>query len=193
MRDLALCYVLFNRPGAAACMRRCDVAFTAHGMELQVVDLKLALRTGRERLAVTVPVDVQPNKADKIADLIRLTVARHDAAGRHPRALLFADPALPALARRFLLAACVTNTWLRRVMSILPLHVPLGGRYQGHSLRSGAGTEAYAIGQSLPMIAELMGQASIETTLRNYVKTQWRATTAARDVLGRFLPSHLRL
>lgn len=35
---LVLCYVLFNRPGAAACMRRCDVAFTAHGMELQVVD-----------------------------------------------------------------------------------------------------------------------------------------------------------
>lgn len=34
---LVLCYVLFNRPGAAACMRRCDVMFSEHGMELQVV------------------------------------------------------------------------------------------------------------------------------------------------------------
>lgn len=44
---LVLGYVLFNRPGAAACMRRCDIPFTANGMELQVVDLKMALRTGR--------------------------------------------------------------------------------------------------------------------------------------------------
>jgi len=190
---LVLGYVLFNRPGAAACMRRCDVAFTACGMELQVVDFKMALRTGRERLAVTVPVDLDENKPDKVATLVRLVTYGHDAAGRHPRALLFADPALPAPARRFRLAARVTNTWLQRVMRLLPLHVPLGSRYQGHSLCSGAGTEAYAIGLPLPIIAELMGHASIETTLRNYVKTQWRATPAAREVLGRFLPHHLRL
>lgn len=55
---LALGYVLINRPGAAACMRRCDVAFSAHGLDVQVVDFKLALRTGRERLAVTIPVDL---------------------------------------------------------------------------------------------------------------------------------------
>lgn len=190
---LVLGYVLFNRPGAAACMRRCDISFSAHGLEVQVVDFKMALRTGRERLAVNIPVDIDENKPDKVADLIRIVLARHDAAGRHPRALLFADPALPAPARRFWLAARVTNTWLQHVMRRLPLHVPLGGRYQGHSLRSGAGTEAYAIGLPLPMIAELMGHASIETTLRNYVKTQWRATPAAREVLGRYLPRHLRL
>lgn len=190
---LVLCYVLFNRPGAAACMRRCDVTFTEHGMELQVIDFKMALRTGRERLAFTVPVDVDASKPDKVATLIRLVVARHDAAGREPRALLFADPALPAPARRFWLAARVTNTWLQNIMRLLPLHVPLGGRYQGHSLRSGAGTEAYAIGLPIPMIAEMMGHASIETTLRNYVKTRWRATAEAREVLGRYLPIHLRL
>lgn len=152
---------MFNRPGAVACMRRCDISFSAHGLEVQVADFKMALRTGRERLAVHIPVDLDEDKADKIADLIRIVLARHDAAGRLPRALLLADPALPAPARRFWLAARVTNTWLQHVMRLLPLHVPLGGRYQAHSLRSGAGTEAYAIGLPLPMIAELMGHASI--------------------------------
>lgn len=190
---LVLCYVLFKRPGAAACMRWCDVAFTDQGMELQVIDFKLALRTGRERLAFTLPVNVDGSEPDKVADLMRLVVARHEAAGRHPRALLFADPALPAPARRFWLAARVTNTWLKLIMQLLPLHVPLSVRYQGHSLRSGAGTEACAIGLPIPMIAEVMRHVSVETTLRNYVKTRWRATAEAREVLGRYIPIHLRL
>lgn len=190
---LVLGYVLFNRPGAAACMRRCDVAFTPHGMELQVVDFKMALRTGRERLAFTVPLDCDPTKRDKVALLLRLTVARHDAGNRHPKAMLFADPSLPAPTRRFWLAARVTNSWLRRMLELLPLPAPLGGKYQGHSLRSGAGTEAYAIGLPLPMIAEMMGHASVETTLRCYVKTRWRATPEAWEVLGRFAPRVLRL
>jgi len=190
---LVLGYVLFNRPGATACMRRCDVAFTPNGLELQVVDFKMALRTGRERLAFTVPLDCDPDKPDKVAQLLRLTVQRHDACRRHPKAMLFADPDLPDPVRRFWLAARVTNSWLRRLMELLPLTVPLGGRYQGHSLRSGAGTEAYAIGLPLPMIAEMMGHASVETTLRSYVKTRWWATPEAWEVLGRFAPHHLRL
>lgn len=190
---LVLGYVLFNRPGAAACMRRCDVAFTTHGMELQVVDFKMALRTGRERLAFTVPIGSDPAKPDKVAQLLRLAIHRHDASGRHPQEMLFADPAWPAPARRFWLAARVTNKWLRRAMELLPLAAPLGGKYQGHSLRSGAGSEAYAIGIPLPMIAEMMGHASIETKLRSYVKTRWRASPAAWEVLGRFAPRLLRL
>lgn len=186
-------YVLFNRPGAAACMRRRDVRFTTNGLELQVVDLKMALRTGRERLAFTVPVDCNPAKTDKVAALLRLAVRRHDAANLHPDAMLFADPALPAPARLYWLAARVTNLWLRRVGDFLPLTAPLGGKYQGHSFRSGAGSEAYAIGLPLPMIAEMMGHASIETTLRSYFKTRWRATPEAWEVLGRFVPEHLRL
>jgi len=164
---LVLGYILFNRPGAAACMRRCDVAFTPFGMELQVVDFKMALRTGRERLAFTVPIHWDGDKDDKVARLLRLVVARHDAAGRHPQAMLFADLALPTPLRRYWLAARVTNKWLQRLMTELPIAAPLGGRYQGHSLRAGAGSEAYAIGVPAPVIAEMMGHASVETTLRS--------------------------
>lgn len=48
---LVLGYVLFNRPGAVASMRRCDVRFSPSGLELQNFDFEMALRTGRERLA----------------------------------------------------------------------------------------------------------------------------------------------
>jgi len=188
---LVLGYVLFNRPGAAACMRRCDVTFTPFGMELQVVDFKMALRTGRERLAFTVPINWDGDKDDKVARLLRLVIDRHDAAGRDPQAMLFADPSLPAPLRRYWLAARVTNLWLQRVMKVLPIVAPLGGRYQGHSLRAGAGSEAYAIGIPAPMIAEMMGHATVETTLRSYVKTRWRPSPAAWEVLGRFAPTTL--
>lgn len=96
---LVLGYVLFHRQGAAVCVRHCEVAVTSHGMELQTVDLKLALRTGRERLAFTVPLDVQPGKPDRVADLLCLVVAQHDAHGGRLKAVPFADPALPAPAR----------------------------------------------------------------------------------------------
>lgn len=186
---LALCFLLFNRPGAAACLRRRDLAFTPHGLEVQIVDFKLALRTGRTRLAITVPVDWQDGKADRIADLLRLVTARHDAAGRHPDAMLFADPAAPASHRQYWLAARITNAWLQRLLGLLPLAAPLGGRYQGHSLRAGAGSEAFAVGVPVPIIAELMGHASIETTLRSYIRTRWRASPAAWEVLGRYKPN----
>lgn len=186
---LVLCYLLFNRPGAAACLRRCDLAFTPHGLEAQVVDFKLALRTGRERIAITVPVDWQDGKVDRVANLLRLVTARHDAAGRHPRAMLFANPTAPATHRRYWLAARITNTWLKHLLVVLPLAAPLGGRYQGHSLRAGAGSEAFAVGVPVPVIAELMGHASIETTLRSYIQTRWRASPAAWEVLGRYKPN----
>lgn len=190
---LVLAYLLFNRPGAAACIRHKDVAFTANGLELQVVDFKMALRTGRERHAFTVPIHCDPAVPDKPAALVRLVWAQHLAAGREPNDLLFADPHLPPPVRKFNLAARVTNTWMRRLLRLVPVLVPLGGIYQGHSLRSGAATEAHAIGVPLPMVSEMLGHSSLEVTLRAYVKTRWRATPAAREVMGRFLPSHLRL
>jgi len=142
---LVLGYVLFNRPGAAACMWRRDVSFKPKGLELQVFDFKMALRTGRERLAFTVPIDWDNDKDDEIARLLRLVVQRHDAAGRSPDAMLFADPGLPSPLRQYWLSSRVTNAWLQRVMVVLPIAAPLGGRYQGHSLRAGTVSEAYPI------------------------------------------------
>lgn len=154
---LVLGYILFNRSGAAACMRYCDLAFTATGLEMQIVDFKMALRTGRERHAFTVPINCTPGTVDRPAALIRHVCDEHRAAGRAPRALLFANPALPAPARLFHLAARCTNSWLKRLLDILPLPAPLGGIYQDHSVRSGAATEAYALDIPLPMISEMLG------------------------------------
>lgn len=77
-------YILFKRPGSAACMRPCDVSFTELGLELQEVDFKVALRTGRERLAFTVPVDWDGNNVDHVSRLLLLGLQRHDEAERHP-------------------------------------------------------------------------------------------------------------
>jgi len=66
----------------------------------------------------------------------------------------------------------VTNTWLRHLLELLPLPAPLGGKYQGHSLRSGAGSEAFAIALPVVMVAEMMGHASVETTSLSYIKTR---------------------
>lgn len=190
---LVLGFLLFNRPGAAACIRHKDVAFTRHGIELQIVDFKLALRTGRERHAFTVPINCDPDVPDKPAKLVRLVWDQHAAAGRRPEHMLFADPNLPPPERAFSLAARVTNVWLKRLLQLAPVPVPLAGIYPGHSIRSGAASEAYAIGVPLPMVSEMLGHASLETTMRAYVKTRWRPSTSAREVLGRYLPSHIRL
>jgi len=190
---LVLGYVLSNRPGAAVCMRRCDVAFTKHGMKQRIVDFKMALGTGRERLTFTVPTGVEPGKPDRVARLVRLVIAQLDANGRHRTAMLFADPTLPAPALQFWLAARVTNKWLQRLMALLPLPAPLGGRYQGHSLRSDAGSEAYAIGLPVAMVTEMIGHASVGTNLRSYIKTRWRPSAASWVVFGRYAPLHLRL
>lgn len=118
---------------------------------------------------------------------------QHRAAGRAPQALLFGDPSLLAPTRLFHLAARCTNTWMRNLLAHLPLPAPLGGVYQGHSVRSGAATEAYALYIPLPVISEMLGHAALETTLRDHVRTRWRTSPAAREVLKRYRPSHLRL
>jgi len=51
--------------------------------------------------------------------------------------------------------------------------------------------EPPTIGAPAPMIAEMMGHASVETTLRSYVKTRWRPSPAAWEVLGRYAPNTL--
>jgi len=190
---LLLGYLLFNRPGAATCMRWCDVSFSPHGMELQIVNFNLTLRTGRERPASTVPIDGDATRVGKPVALVRLVWDQHRAAPRAPTALLIADPALPPPVRLFHLAARTTNVWLRRVLSILKLRAPFWGVYKGHSVRSDATAEAYALGVPLPMIPGMLGNTSLETTLRAYVRTRWRLSPASRKVLRRFFPSPLRL
>lgn len=149
---LVLGFLLFNRLGAAACMRHKDVRFTPRGMELQVVVFKLALRSGRERHTFTIPIHCNPRVPDKPAALVRLVWEQHAAAGRRPEHM-FADPHLPPPVREFYLATSVTNVWMKRLLQLAPLPLPLGGVYQGHSLRSGAASEAYAIGVPLPMVS----------------------------------------
>lgn len=76
---------------------------------------------------MTVPVDTDPAQVDKVATLLQLVVRCHDAARRHPCAMIFADPARPAPERRFWLAARVT----RNVAVLTPgrgQHVPYKGR-----------------------------------------------------------------
>jgi len=125
---LTLAFVLFNRRRAAACMRRRDVSFTAHGLTLQVVDFSMALRTKQEPLAFKVSINLTPDKQEKVAALVRLVVKQHDAVGRHPDAMLFADLANPPAQRRFWLAARVTNVWLKRRLVLFPSPAPLGGK-----------------------------------------------------------------
>lgn len=185
--------LLFNRPGAAACTRQKDVAFTPNGMELQIIDFKLTLQTGRKRHAFTVPIDCNPAKHDQPTALVRMVWKQDRAAGLDLAARLFADPHLPPEVRLFNLAARATNVWLCRLLDLVPVHLPLGGIYQGHSLRSGAATSAYSIGVPLPMVVEMLGHSSTEVNMRSYVKSRFRATPDARDVMGRFRPSHLRL
>lgn len=121
-------YVLFTRPGDAACMRRCDLAFTTHGLDLEVVDFTMGLRTGRERLAISAPVDRNADSRGTVARLLRLIIAEHDSNNRHAKAMLFANPGMLAPVRRFWLATRDNNKWLRLLLELLPLTTPLGGK-----------------------------------------------------------------
>jgi len=68
--------------------------------------------TADERLAFTIPIDIDPFQVDKVAALLRLVIRSHDAAGREAAEMLFDNPAEPPAQLRFWLDACVTNPWL---------------------------------------------------------------------------------
>jgi len=67
-------------------------------------------------MTFTVPVDWDPPRVDQVAALLRLTIARQVANSGHQKAMLFAEPTLPAPVRWSWLAARVTNKRLRHVM-----------------------------------------------------------------------------
>jgi len=190
---LALAYMLFNRPGAAACIRAQDLRFTDVALEAQLVDFKMALRSGRERHTFSVPLNAA-DTPDRPMLLVRRVLAAHYAAGRHAAAMLFSNPAASPTQRRFHLASRVTGRWLMRLREVVPLRTPLGGVYQGHSVRKGAASEAYALGVPVAAIAELLGHVSTQTSLQSYIRTRWRASVGSRELLGRYTPaSYLRL
>lgn len=137
----------------------------AHGMELQIVDLKMALRTGRERLAFFVPVEVEPGQPHRVAQLLCLAVAQNEACRRYAATMLFADPALPTPARRLWLAARIKNQWIQTLMRLLPLLAPLGRTWQSHSFCCCAASEANAIGLPVSMDAKMLGHGSVTATL----------------------------
>ena len=172
---LALAYMLFNRPGAAACIRAQDLRFTNVALEAQPVDFKMSLRTGRERHTFSVPLNGAA-KADRPMLLVRRVLASHYAAYLHPAAMLFADPAAPPTERRFHLAARITGRWLTRLRELVLLRTPLGGLFQGHLVRRCAASEAYALGVPVAVIAELLGHLSPQTSLQSYIRTRWPAS-----------------
>lgn len=61
-------------------------------------------------------------------------------------------------------------------------------------MRSGAASEAFALGVPVAVIAELLGHVSTETSLRSYIRTHWRPSVGSWELLGRYAPpSPLRL
>lgn len=65
------------------------------------------------------------------------------------------------------LPARVTGTCLRRQLALVPFRPPLGTRWSGHSVRSGAATEAHAVGVDDALLRQLMGLADAETAHRH--------------------------
>jgi len=135
-------------------------------MEAQLVDFKMAVRTGRERYTFSVPYN-GAGKSDRPMVLLRRVLAEHHGARRPPAAMLFADPGAPPTLRLFHLAARVTGRWLARLHEAVPLRTPLGGVYHGHSVRKGAASEAYALGVPVAVIAELLGHVSTQRSLQH--------------------------
>lgn len=76
---LCLAYILLNRPGAAACMLAQVLRITDVALEAQLVDYKMALRTGRNRHTLSVPFN-QPSQLDRPMQLLRRVLAAHSAA-----------------------------------------------------------------------------------------------------------------
>lgn len=114
-------------------IRACDLLLSDVGMQAQIVDFKIALRTRRERHCYDVPYSA------KVADRPQCLLARvlHPSrmARRESNALLFANPADAPARRLFHFVALDTSRWLANLRAVVHLLSPLDGLYKGHSIR----------------------------------------------------------
>lgn len=154
----ALAFLLFNRPGAASHMRALDIFPARAGLEIQVPDYKGAVLKDADRLAYTVPVAAGGWAGDRALRIIRSHWRAHTAAGRPRDGRLFA----PAGTVKPLPARIVTR-WMRELLALTAVRAPLGTKWSGHSLRTGAASEAHAIGLRDALLRQLMGLADIKT------------------------------
>jgi len=101
-------------------------------------------------------------------------------AGGSPLTPLFA-PAGRAIGPR------VTSRWLRQALGWLQVAPPLGTRWTGKSIRSGAATAANAVGVPLAVVAAYMEHSSTATTARHYIDARLLPSDAAWIFFGRYI------
>eukprot|EP00170_Pyropia_yezoensis_P004650 contig_18948_g4663 len=176
---LLLAYIMFNRPGAAAARRAIDCLFTPTGLQVQLVFHQSEGRT-ESRAAFRIPVYPLGCKYDPVLRFLAAYRADFLAAGGRLFAPLFAPPGTTLGPRS-------TSRWLRLALSCLGVKPPIGTRWRGKSIRSGAATAANSVGVPLPVVAAYMEHKDTATTARHYVDARALPTDAAWDFFGRYI------
>lgn len=176
---LVLAFLMFNRPGTAASIRAADMNFTPQGLRVQQAFHKSEGRTS-SRSVFLVPVHPHGYRSDAP---LRFTLAFHRhyvAAGGSPWARIFAAVGDRPGPR-------VTSHWLRLVLGWLGVSPPVGVRWSGKSLRSGAATAANAVGVPLAVVAAYMENSQTAVTARSFIDARFLPTSAAWDFFGRYI------
>jgi len=176
---LLTAFLMFNRPGAAAAMRAVDCVFGPEGLHVQQAFHKSETRTG-SRVAFTIPVHPLGYQHDPVLCFLRSYRADFLAAGGRLFSPLFA-PLGATLSPR------VTSRWLEQVLTWLQVAPPVGVKWRGKSIRSGAASAANSIGVPLPVVAAYMEHKETATTARHYVDARTLPTAAAWAFFGRYI------
>eukprot|EP00168_Porphyra_purpurea_P002131 TRINITY_DN124_c0_g1_i4.p1 TRINITY_DN124_c0_g1~~TRINITY_DN124_c0_g1_i4.p1 ORF type:complete len:257 (-),score=28.79 TRINITY_DN124_c0_g1_i4:623-1303(-) len=176
---LVLAFLMFNRPGAAAALRAADMVFTHQGLRVQQPFHKIETRT-RARSAFLIPVHPNGYRAD--APLRFLWRFRRDylAGGDSLWSPIFAGPGEVPGPR-------VTSRWLKKLLLWLGVSPPVGVRWSGKSLRSGAATAANSVRVPLPVVAAYMEHGETAVTARHYIDARLLPTAAAWVFFGRYI------
>ncbi|KAK1860093.1 hypothetical protein I4F81_002683 [Pyropia yezoensis] len=132
------------------------------------------------RAAFRIPVYPLGCKYDPVLRFLAAYRADFLAAGGRLFAPLFAPPGTTLGPRS-------TSRWLRLALSCLGVKPPIGTRWRGKSIRSGAATAANSVGVPLPVVAAYMEHKDTATTARHYVDARALPTDAAWDFFGRYI------